>query len=309
MAEAWGGSVDNHCPTIGKLKVAGGETVAPGAEVKVATTVADADGDAVKVKWTLAGEQGTYFTNGEAQDATAEFPDAIKDSGEDSVTVEMPKQPGVYRLYAVVHDGKNAAATANVPLMVKGDAAAAVKQDIKPADTEKQAKDAPKAKLPLVVYADKGQNSPFVASGYMGDNGSIKMNADSTDDPHSGKTALRAEFDKKDGWGGVVWQSPANDWGEKRGGVDLSEAKKLTFWVRGDKGGEKVTFGIGGIGKDQPYYDTAEKGMDVTLTKEWKQYEFDLSDADLSRVKSGFKWVVAGQGEPLVFFLDDIQYE
>jgi hypothetical protein len=51
-----------------------------------------------------------------------------------------------------------------------------------------------------------------------------------------------------DQWGGVVWQHPANDWGDANGGFNLTGAKKLTFWARGEKGGEKVSFEFGLLG-------------------------------------------------------------
>ena len=311
LAAAWGGKVTNHCPTIEPLKLAGGASgsAAPGATLKVTTKVADPDGDPLKVQWTLAGEQSVLFNGGETMDATAEFPDAISAAGEDSVTVTMPQQPGIYRLYAVVHDGKKAAATANVPLQVTGTPADAKPAPAAEKQAEKAAGDAPAAKLPLVVYGDDAKGAPYEPSGYMGETASIKMDPAAKAKPHSGPTALRCEFDKSDGWGAVAWQSPANDWGAAAGGFDLSKAKTLSFWAKGDKGGEKVAFGFGGIGKDQPYFDTAEKSVDVTLTPQWKRYEIDLSGADLSRIKSGFKWALAGQGKPVVFWLDDVKYE
>jgi hypothetical protein len=34
-----------------------------------------------------------------------------------------------------------------------------------------------------------------------------------------------------------------------------------------------------------------------------------LSGLDLSRIITGFAWVVAGQGAPVTFYLDDVRYE
>ena len=311
LAAAWGGKVDNHCPTIQPLKVAGNAAgvTKPGQTVEVRTKVADPDGDDVTVAWTLSGEQGTYFTNGEAQDATAEFPDAIVKADHDEVTLKMPAEPGVYRLYAVVHDGKHAAATANVPLLVDGPATTTVQAeaDKKPAG---DAPKAPKATLPLVIAGDEtAKPSGYIPSGYMGETASIKIDPASATDPHAGKTCMKVTYDKGDAWGGVFWQSPADDWGAKPGGLDLTGAKTLSFWAKGAKGGEKVAFGMGGIARDQPYFDTAEKNLETALTGEWKRYEIDLTGLDLSRIKSGFRWSLAGQGEPVVFYLDDVKYE
>jgi hypothetical protein len=47
----------------------------------------------------------------------------------------------------------------------------------------------------------------------------------------------------------------------------------------------------------------------VKLTSDWREYSLDLSGKDLTRIKTGFCWVAAGQGAPVTFFLDDIRYE
>jgi hypothetical protein len=107
-----------------------------------------------------------------------------------------------------------------------------------------------------------------------------------------------------------VWQSPANDWGDRPGGWDLSGARKLTFWARGDKGGETVTFEFGLIGRDKAYHDTAKgKLAGVRLTERWQQFEIDLAKKDLTRIKSGFVCVIAGAGRPITIYLDDVRYE
>ena len=52
-----------------------------------------------------------------------------------------------------------------------------------------------------------------------------------------------------------------------------------------------------------------KKEKEFTLTAQWKEYEFDLQGADLTRIKTPFFWSAAGQGKPLKFFLDDIVFE
>jgi hypothetical protein len=167
-----------------------------------------------------------------------------------------------------------------------------------------------KATLPASVYAEAGDKLLWIPSGYMGDNGNIKMTDNDTSNPHAGKTALKVQYTSGAGWGGVVWQSPANDWGEKPGGFDLTGAKKLTFWARGEKGGEKVSFSFGLLGADKAYHDTAKGEIkDQELTKEWKQSSIDLEGKDLSSIKTGFVWVLGAKGDPITFYLDDIKYE
>ena len=121
---------------------------------------------------------------------------------------------------------------------------------------------------------------------------------------------MKCEFKAGTGWGGVVWQSPANDWGDAPGGFDLTGAKKLTFWARGDTGDEVVSFSLGLIGKDKKYPDTAKgKLADQKLTKDWTQYTIDLTGQDLTDIRTGFCWVVGAKGQPIKFYLDDIKFE
>ena len=115
------------------------------------------------------------------------------------------------------------------------------------------AEDAPAAqsvKLPFTIYDEKGStNNHYVASGWMGNTKATKMDEGCTNNPHSGKTCLRFEYNAAEDWAGIVWQDPANDWGDQAGGYNLTGAKKLTFWARGDKGDETITFKFGILGE------------------------------------------------------------
>lgn len=166
---------------------------------------------------------------------------------------------------------------------------------------------APAAKL--VVYADGVISPPYVPSGWMGNHGSIALDPYCPVRPHTGATCLKLEYRAADQWGGVIWQHPPNDWGDQPGGYNLTGATKLTFWARGETGGEKVKFVFGVIKREKPHFDTASGELDVVLTREWTQYSFDLTGKNLERIKTGFGWTVAGQGKPVTFYLDDIQYE
>jgi hypothetical protein len=56
-------------------------------------------------------------------------------------------------------------------------------------------------------------------------------------------------------------------------------ARSLTFWAKGETGGEVVSFTTGGIqGMTEPYKDTFNAGTgNVTLTTTWTQYTIDLT--------------------------------
>lgn len=161
----------------------------------------------------------------------------------------------------------------------------------------------------LIVYADGMPSAPYIPSGWMGNQAAIAYEDNWTANPHSGPTCLKLVYKAKDQWAGIIWQHPANDWGDQPGGYNLTGATKLTWWARGEAGGEKVKFVFGVIAADKPHHDTAKGELEVTLTKEWIQYSIDLTNKDLTRIKTGFGWSVGGQGKPLTFYVDDVRYE
>jgi hypothetical protein len=168
--------------------------------------------------------------------------------------------------------------------------------------------------LPLVVYAEADDAQTYIPSGWMGNAKAMKLDPASKEQPKTGATCLRCEFNDTSGWGAVAWQNPAQDWGDKRGGYDLSAAKRLVFDARGANGGEEVTFGFGTIGKEKRFHDTAKRSLGkVTLAPEWRQFEVKLDDVkspeDLTRIKTGFLFSVAASGKPVVFYLDNIRWE
>lgn len=166
------------------------------------------------------------------------------------------------------------------------------------------------------VYSDKGAKvNHFIPSGWMGDYGDLKLDDASAADPADGKTAVKVTYsgEAKQGanWTGIFWQQPANNWGDKPGGYDLSAMKRLTFWARGNAGGEKISeFKIGGITGEHGDSDSASIGP-ITLTKEWKKYTIDLADKNLSHIVGGFCWSASRDDNPtgFVIFLDEIRYE
>lgn len=171
-------------------------------------------------------------------------------------------------------------------------------------------------KLPFYVYLDRGSvNNHYIPSGWMGDHGDVKLDNGSTEDPYMGNSSIKIVYTGKAAqgarWAGIYWQNPANNWGEKAGGYDLSNAAKITFWARGEKGGERVEeFKAGGLFGEFSDSDVAGIGP-VILTKEWKQYTIDLKGKDFSSIIGGFCWAtnVDVNPEGATFYLDEIRYE
>ncbi len=158
------------------------------------------------------------------------------------------------------------------------------------------------------IFDDESGKLPYLPTGWMGNTKGLKLDAASTDRPHAGKTCVRIDFTPNDGWGGIVWQSPANDWGDRPGGWDLTGAKTLSFHARGAVGGEVFSVEFGLL-KDKKYSDTGRGKLEkITLTPEWTRHEIKLDGQDLGRIKTGFAVIVAGQGKPVTAYFDDIRF-
>jgi len=152
----------------------------------------------------------------------------------------------------------------------------------------------------------------FAASGYMGDIPDIKVVGGYKNLHQENCPTIKITYLASGpmGWSGVYWQNPPNNWGALDGGYNLSNAKKLSFWARGDKGGEVVEFRIGGTLNNFP--DTANLSTgDLRLTNAWTQYVIDLTGADLRYVSAGFGFIMKQETNPqmFTFYLDDIKYE
>lgn len=166
------------------------------------------------------------------------------------------------------------------------------------------------------VYTDaKSPDNHYVPSGYMGDFGDLKTNESYLTNPHGGSSCIQVIYNGKATqgarWVGIYWQNPPNNWGTRPGGYDLTGARKLTFWARGEKGGERIEeFKTGGITGEYADSDVAGVGP-VILTTDWQQYTIDLTGKDLSSVSGGFCWSTNLDVNPqgCTFYLDDIRFE
>ena len=114
-------------------------------------------------------------------------------------------------------------------------------------------------------------------------------------------------------WAGIYWWNPpGGNWGEVDGGFDLSCATKLTFWARGDIGGEVAEFRVGGLRGS--YKDSLQPALStgpIILTNQWVQYMLDLTGKDLSHVIGGFVWVANKASNPngATIYLDEIKFD
>ncbi|UCF36555.1 MAG: hypothetical protein JSU96_17305 [Acidobacteriota bacterium] len=107
-------------------------------------------------------------------------------------------------------------------------------------------------------------------------------------------------------WGAIYWQ-PKRTLGVRET-VEVQEAKKISFWARGETGEEVVGFRKTG----SPAVELLKEGEAVTLTSEWKHYELLLDESSLGQVAGvfGVRWESLQPDDAgLTIYLDEIRYE
>lgn len=176
------------------------------------------------------------------------------------------------------------------------------------------------------VYRDSNLNE-WIPANWMPSQ-AVKMitafELDSEDNPYEGENCIRVEIGNWTApyWCGIAWAVPHPSqpgeayWGERSApGWDLTGAKRLVFRARAP---EKcaVQFKACILG-DKKHGDAARfpaQTRYITLTSEWTKYSIDVSRIDLSRVVSGFCFVLnrnsqPSPNQPVEFYLDDIYWE
>ena len=124
----------------------------------------------------------------------------------------------------------------------------------------------------------------------------VKIEQDFVDPDNHCEFCLRVEYvPGPDGTAGLAYTSDKS--------LDLKDAKRLTFWVKGEKGGEKVSFKA--AGKDLEFGAITS---DITLGSDWKKYEIDLQKADLAKITQpfGFDFDRPSDGNPMIFYLKGV---
>ena len=175
----------------------------------------------------------------------------------------------------------------------------------------------------IYVYRDYNDSvNHYTQRARMGGYSSIAE--DCTEDPHSGNHCIRCSQSIYTGdWTGWMFMngyqkkhgSPGLNRGTEPGqGMDLTGAKELRFYARGEHGGETAEFYTAGFTNGE-YHDTASKQSlgNITLTDQWQEYVLSLEGVDMSYICNGFAYVTNDRmnGYPegeVVFYLDDIRF-
>ena len=103
-------------------------------------------------------------------------------------------------------------------------------------------------------------------------------------------------------------------------GFDLSTAKKVTFYAMGQDGGEVIKFKAAGKKVDKKEISDMEifknvkfdkTTKDVTLTKDWKRFEIDLSNSDLKGITHPFGFEISKDknNADSVFYIKGVKHD
>jgi hypothetical protein len=293
MTGLWSGTLPvDLAPTLGPLLVEGEASVDPGATVGVRAAIAGSEESAIRVRWVLRRESGDDAPGGDYRPMLPEVEGVVIEGDKDGARLRMPEEPGPYRLYLYVYDDSGNAATANIPLQVKGEMP---------------------TPMPFYVYRDGFDGMPWTPTGWMGSCGAIELltlDGEYTENPYEGKTCIKLRYVGDVGsWVGVAWQHPDNDWGEREGAHDLSGATALGLWARGEYGGERVNIGVGLLEDDKPHPDSGKTLVEgLVLKDEWQRYRIPLKGLDLSSLKTGFVLILTGQSAAVNIYLDNIRF-
>jgi len=290
MTELWSGEIPaDLAPTIEPVTIDVATELEPGAEFAATTVVSDPEGEPLKLRWVLRPESGDYATGGDFRPALQDVKGAVLEAADGTAKIRMPDNPGAYRLFAYASDPAGNAATANIPLLVKGE---------------------PGVQFPVSVYEERFEHMPWTPSGIMGNAKSLTLEGDWKENVFEGANAIRLRYSGRRGWVGVAWQNPPNNWGDEDGGFDLTGASALEFWVRGESGGEKASFAVGMLDKKTDYPDSViVKTRMIELGSEWKKFRIPFEEGDdLSSLNVGFVVTLEGQRSPVTIYLDSIRF-
>lgn len=198
--------------------------------------------------------------------------------------------------------------------------------------------------LSYQVYTDiSAGGNHFFAFGQLPDqNSAVGIFGSCTNHPHSGATCVQCTFTNVAGTndGGFYFMSgilyngaPLPYFGGSNlvntplvitnsTGYNLTGSTGLTFWARGEKGGEQIEFFVGGVGYDpsrrvatNSFPDSMPRssalGQTTLLTTNWQEFTIDLTGQNLTNIMGGFGWFTSATENPngAAFYLDDIQYQ
>lgn len=124
MHRIWTGQwPDNRAPLLEEMRLDGKQAdesirLAAGQDYSAAVGAGDPDGDGLVFDWRVMEESTATETGGDREDIPPELDGLIADPGLPEISLQAPAQPGAYRLFVYVGDGRGRVAHANIPFYV-----------------------------------------------------------------------------------------------------------------------------------------------------------------------------------------------
>lgn len=121
MIRAWTGKwPQNRCPEIRSVHADfHSKTISSGQEYNARVNVMEYDQDPMHYEWLVVEETKVQSVGGDHEADCESFPELTLIDNRSECRFKAPSQPGPYRLFLTIRDGKGGAATANVPFFVK----------------------------------------------------------------------------------------------------------------------------------------------------------------------------------------------
>lgn len=124
MQKIWTGTwPGNRAPQVGGMTLNGKSahdsvSVQAGSRNAAVLSATDPEQDDLAYQWEILRESVAKQTGGDREDVPERIDVRFEGPG-DSVTFTAPPEPGAYRLFVYVHDGKGSAGHANIPFRVE----------------------------------------------------------------------------------------------------------------------------------------------------------------------------------------------
>lgn len=121
MTRVWTGTwPTNRAPILHSVTSdAYAAVVPPGQPMTAHAEVEDPEEDPLQYDWIVTAESTARSEGGDAESVPESFPLLMEESGGPECQFRTPAQPGDYRLFLTVRDGRGNAATANFPFRVE----------------------------------------------------------------------------------------------------------------------------------------------------------------------------------------------
>lgn len=125
MNHIWTGNwPENRAPRVSEMSLDSKDahdnvTLKAGKSYPARISASDPENDPLKYSWTVMEESRATQTGGDREDLPEVMQGLVSADGQGSAELKAPSEPGAYRLFVYVHDGKGNAGHANIPFLVK----------------------------------------------------------------------------------------------------------------------------------------------------------------------------------------------